>query len=113
MKFGTKKNDKYSKGMFHSFRMTEKNKEYFRRIPRSAVDVLDVFMNIKCMMKNLHLTAEQAMEALEVSKNQCAAPFRCLLIPIHQDSGPNPVGKGLSCKPYPSHRPAMNHSGLQ
>jgi flagellar biosynthesis/type III secretory pathway protein FliH len=115
-----------SKRKYQAF--IEKNKEYFRRIPRSAVDVLDVFMNIKgvmqylqyieneengeeetdmCkalddivkdakkegrqegrqegekrgresttilsitnLMKNLHLTAEQAMEALEVPQSQ-------------------------------------------
>jgi flagellar biosynthesis/type III secretory pathway protein FliH len=123
-----------SKRKYQAF--IEKNKDYFRRIPRSAVDVLDVFMNIKgvmqylqyieneendeevadmCkalddivkdakkegrqegeklgekrgrqegekhgresttilsitnLMKNLHLTAEQAMEALEVPQSQ-------------------------------------------
>jgi flagellar biosynthesis/type III secretory pathway protein FliH len=127
-----------SKRKYRAF--IEKNKDYFRRIPRSAVDVLDVFMNIKgvmqylqyieneengeeetdmCkalddivkdsekrgekrgraegeklgekrgrqegrqegresntilsitnLMKNLHLTAEQAMEALEVPQSQ-------------------------------------------
>jgi hypothetical protein len=111
-----------SKRKYQAF--IEKNKDFFRRIPRSAVDVLDVFMNIKgvmqylqyieneengeeetdmCkalddivkdsekrgekrgrqegresntilsitnLMKNLHLTAEQAMEALEVPQSQ-------------------------------------------
>jgi hypothetical protein len=115
-----------SKRKYEAF--IEKNKDYFRRIPRSAVDVLDVFMNIKGMMqylqyieneendeevvdmckalddivkdsekrgekrgrqegrqegresntilsitnlmKNLHLTAEQAMEVLEVPQSQ-------------------------------------------
>jgi hypothetical protein len=40
-----------SKRKYQAF--IEKNKDYFRRIPRSAVDVLDVFMNIKGVMQYL------------------------------------------------------------
>jgi hypothetical protein len=61
-----------SKRKYQAF--IEKNKDYFRRIPRSAVDVLDVFMNIKGVMQYLqYIENEENDENDEEVADMCKA----------------------------------------